>query len=298
MNDAVEALEARLAVLESELSALRGGNATDRGSPAVPRPSADASPAGGVPTSDRRGVVKLLAASAVGAVAGGALYARPAAAADGDAVLQGDTNEASTATILHATDESALVPASDNGYGLVSDGSAGNALFVAAGDPPVGGPANAGTLWVDGDGNWWASTATDPVDGQWRMLAGQTSTGALHLLAAPRRVYDSRPGEPPAIEPKAPLEPNLARTIDVTGNSSGVPTVARGALITLTITGPVAPGYATVWPSGAWPGTSNINFFTGENVANTTVVGLSGATFQLLASVATNVVIDVVGVYV
>ena len=139
---------------------------------------------------------------------------------------------------------------------------------------------------------------SDGTDGKWRKLAGPDTAGALHLLASPKRVYDSRPGEPPAIDPKSPLTPNVARTIDPKANSSGVPAQARGVLVTLTVPSLAAGGFATVWPSGAWPGTSNINFGPNQTIATTTVVGLGpGATFLVQSNVATNVLIDIVGYY-
>jgi len=291
-------LEARVQALEAELEAIRGVKRPSGGSVVAAREEAKPASVAGPPVSDRRGVVKLLAAGAVGAVATTALRAQPVAAADGQAVVQGSTNNAQTTTILRASDDTALMLGSDAGYGLESDGVAGNALFDAGGDAPLGSQAFAGTLWVDRDGNWWASTKSDIDDGQWRKLAGQGTAGALHLLSSPKRVYDSRPGEPPAIEPKSPLAPNTARTIDPKGNSSGVPGSARGVLITMTIPALGAGGFATVWPSGAWPGTSNINFSPNQNIATTTVVGLgAGGTFLVQSNVATNVIIDIVGYY-
>jgi hypothetical protein len=290
-------LAARVEALEAELEAIKGAPRSSGRSARVAgeEPQEEAS---AEPVSDRRGVVKLLAATAVGAVAATALRAQPAAAADGEPILQGQVNTGGTATILNATDDTALVVGSSSGYGIEADGAAGNALFDAAGDSPLGNEAFAGTLWVDRDGNWWASTRSDIDDGQWRKLAGQGTSGSLHLLASPKRVYDSRPGEPPAIEPKSPLSPNTARTIDPKGNSSGVPAEARGVLVTLTIPSLAAGGFATVWPSGAWPGTSNINFGPNQNIATTTVVGVApGATFLVQANVATNVIIDIVGYY-
>jgi hypothetical protein len=292
-----DVLTARVEALEAELAAIRGTPRPDRRPAAVlPAPEPEqVSP----PVSDRRGVVKLLAASAVGAVAGAALHGQQAAADDGDNVVQGSTNNAQTATILTASDDTALVLGADAGYGLESDGTAGNALFNAGGGSPVGSQAFAGTLWVDEAGNWWASTKSDINDGQWRKLAGQGTAGSLHLLSSPKRVYDSRPGEQPtAVGPKAPLPPNSARSIDPTGNSSGVPPEARGVLITLTIAAPTAGGFATAWPSGPWPGTSNINFNANQNIATTTVVGLGpGPTFLVLANVMTHFLVDIVGYY-
>jgi hypothetical protein len=249
------------------------------------------------PVADRRGVVKLLAATAVGAAAG-ALPSRSVAAADGDPVLLGNENFAIGETRIICSQNNALLVGSGNGYGLVADGLWGNAVFFAAGDAPTGFGGDAGALWVDGEGNWWAATASNATDGQWRKLAGPGTSGSLHLLGAPKRVYDSRPGLDPPIEPKAPLAPGAARTIDSTANSSGVPREARGALITLTVTGTGGAGFASAWPTGAWPGTSSINFSSANaSVATTTVVGLASGTFQILASTSTDVLIDVIGYY-
>jgi hypothetical protein len=280
---------ARIDALEAEVRVLRK---------TVPRtpPADETAPSSRV--ADRRGVVKLLAASAVGAVTGVALPGRSVAADDGDPVLLGNENFATGETRIISSGATALVAGSGNGYGLLADGLRGNAWFFASGGAPTGFAGDAGALWVDGDGNWWAATASSADDGQWRKLAGPGTSGSLHLLPAPIRVYDSRPGLPPTIEPKAPLAPNGARTIDTTGNSSGVPPAARGALITLTVTGTGGAGFASVWPSGAWPGTSSVNFTEGgATVATTTVAGLSSATFQILASTTTDVLIDVIGYY-
>jgi hypothetical protein len=283
VNDVVQALEARIDKLESELSTLR--RAGDARSSTVP-------------VSDRRHVVKLLAATAVGAVAGTAMKAGTAVAADGGPLVLGEPNTAETRTGLFCATDHALIVESGDGYGMIVDGTFGNQWFFASGGSPIGQPGDMGALWVDEAGQWWAATVTGG-DGGWRMLAGPNSAGTLHLLPSPKRVYDSRPGEPPAIDPKSPLAPNLARTIDPTANSSGVPVQARGVLVTLTIVAPAAPGFATIWPDGQWPGSSNINFAAGQNIAVSTVVGLAdGAFFQVLANVATDVIVDVVGYFI
>ena len=45
----------------------------------------------------------------------------------------------------------------------------------------------------DADGNLWFCVA-DGTPGTWRQLSGAATSGQLHVLAGPVRVYDSRPG--------------------------------------------------------------------------------------------------------
>jgi hypothetical protein len=139
---------------------------------------------------------------------------------------------------------------------------------------------------------------TSNTDGLWRKIAGPTSAGQLHILPAPVRVYDSRPNLPPLIGIKQPTVGNTPRQIDTTLNGSGVPTSATAVLITLTVTGPTKPGFATVWPSGVWPGTSNINFAAGQSIATTTVSGCGVlGTIMVQSNTATDFLVDVIGYY-
>jgi hypothetical protein len=279
---------ARIAALESELTSLKSMVAGETG----------AAPS----TSDRRGMIKLVAATAVGAVTGAALLsAQPAAAADSDNLKLGEINDATSPTLLTTVGNSALVLNGDGGYGIECDGGVANALFNGTGEDPITMALGAtlGTLYVDGAGDWWVATVTDPSDPAWRKLAGPQSAGQLHLLDAPVRVYDSRPGlAPETVGPKAPTDANVQRTIDTRQNSSGVPTTANAVLINLTIAGPQGGGYASVWPSGPFPGTSNINFTPGQNIATSAVVGCGpGASIQVMSNTITDFLIDVSGYY-
>ncbi len=281
-----ERIETRFAGLEAEIATLKAMVATD----------AD----GGLQTSDRRGVVRLLAASAVGVVTGAAIFnAQPAAAAQGDAVLAGVANTSTNATQLTASNESALIANGQGGVGIVADGGFGNALFIASGAAPSGTQGLRGLLFVDAAGDWWAATADSATDAGWRRLAGPNTAGQLQILASPVRVYDSRPGlAPSAVGPKVPTVTNAVRVLDTTANASGVPANARAVLINLTITGPQAPGFASAWASGVFPGTSSINFAAGQSIATTTVVGCGpAATIQVLANTATDFLVDVIGFY-
>jgi hypothetical protein len=69
----------------------------------------------------------------------------------------------------------------------------------------------------------------------------------------------------------------------------------------VTVAAPAKPGYLTVYPAGsARPVTSNVNFVTGQTVANTVVVpvGSGGRVeFANLSPGALHLIVDVVGVY-
>jgi hypothetical protein len=253
-----------------------------------------------LPVANRRHLLRLIGAGVVGAIAASTRSASPVAAADNAPVLQGVVNTGAQATTITSTANTALVVDGQDGFGIDADGWFGNARFVASGEAPVGQPAWAGTLWVDGQGNWWAATTSSDVNGQWRKLAGPSAAGSLHMLAAPVRVYDSRPGERPvSVGPKQPLVASAPRQIDVTQNASGVHPQSRAALVTVTVTATASPGFLTAWPSGPWPGTSTVNFTQGgQTIATTTVVGLSAATFLAEASTTADVIIDVVGYYI
>ncbi|MEY2400514.1 MAG: hypothetical protein QOJ08_625 [Ilumatobacteraceae bacterium] len=280
-------IDARIAALENEISRLKVALAG----------KSDVEPS----RSDRRGMIKLLAASAVGAVTGAAiLNAQPAAALDGDAFTLGEINEATSPTLLNTSDASALVLDSSGGYGVEANGFLANALFIGTGESPValGLGGEIGALYVDGAGDWWGCATTEATNAVWRKLAGPDTAGQLHILPAPVRVYDSRSGQQPPIGPKSQTVPNEARTIDTTQNLSGVPTNANAVLITLTITGPQVAGFATAWPSGDWPGTSNVNFAARQDIAATAIVGCGfGGTIQVLSNAPTDFLVDVSGYY-
>ena len=140
--------------------------------------------------------------------------------------------------------------------------------------------------------------------GRWRRLAGPDTAGALTVLPAPIRVYDSRPGQPPlAIGPKAPLLKDIDRAVNCTLATSGVPADATAVLLNVTIVSPSASGFVSVRASGvAYSGTSNLNFAAGQVIANsvTSACG-AGATVALRlggpVGLVGNAIVDVVGYY-
>src|SRR6516225_6883646 len=71
------------------------------------------------------------------------------------------------------------------------------------------------------------------------------------------------------------------------------------ANVPVTIINPRAAGYVSAWPSGAWPGTSQLNF----NRSNTLLSNLvfvevaSDGTFQVMSSTDVDVVIDLAAAF-
>ena len=82
----------------------------------------------------------------------------------------------------------------------------------------------------------------------------------------------------------------------ISGVVAGVPTNAVGLVGNLTVTQEDTFGFATLWPSGAWPGTANINFNANVDLSNAFNVGGSGSgSVSVAATATTHVVIDVAG---
>jgi hypothetical protein len=84
--------------------------------------------------------------------------------------------------------------------------------------------------------------------------------------------------------------------VDV-GGHAGIPGDATSALVNITISGPLADGYATVYPCGSpRPTTSNINFRAGQTVANTVLATLgSGGKLCIYTSAEADIIVDVNG---
>jgi len=84
------------------------------------------------------------------------------------------------------------------------------------------------------------------------------------------------------------------------GGAFGVPADASAVVLNVTVVAPAGPGgYVAVWPAGSgWPGHSNLNFASGQVVANavTTKLGAGGAVaIQAQPGTCPNVVVDVTG---
>jgi hypothetical protein len=97
------------------------------------------------------------------------------------------------------------------------------------------------------------------------------------------------------------LSPGQTREFAVAGRC-GVPADARAVVLNVTAVLPGAPGYFSLFPSGASPSTSTINFTAGAVRANSTTIGLGASgNVSLLyvptANAGAHAVLDVSGYY-
>lgn len=156
-----------------------------------------------------------------------------------------------------------------------------------------------------GTSTWWVCVeeAAGSTPARFVRVAAPGSAGAFETLASPIRVYDSRPGAPPATGPKSPLVGPTERAVSCETNTGGlVPADAQAVVVNLTIANPSDAGWAAVFPDGAtWGGTSNINFAAGQAIANSATVGCGPSAGIRVrvgeAGVSADVIVDVMGFY-
>ena len=89
----------------------------------------------------------------------------------------------------------------------------------------------------------------------------------------PARLFDTRPGEPAGAVTVAKQAVNGGTVLEVqlTGNA-GIPTSGVGSVtLNVTVDQPTANGYITVYPCGTRPLASNLNYTTGQTIANTVI---------------------------
>jgi hypothetical protein len=141
------------------------------------------------------------------------------------------------------------------------------------------------------------------VDVEGYIPASSSSSGSLYNPISPLRICDTRSGNPSGLsgieaqcnskEPKGGSSFN----IDVAGIAN-IASNATAVTLTLTAVQPQSSGYLSVYPSGSFPGTSNLNFAAATTVANSLTVPLSSTGgIEIYASATTNVLVDVSGYY-
>jgi hypothetical protein len=158
----------------------------------------------------------------------------------------------------------------------------------------------AGDVVTDVGGNVWLCVAAG-TPGTWRKVAGPGTAGSLHLLAAPVRAYDSRPGTSPTVGPKTKLSGNTSRSLSVRANSTGVPAEATAVSVTLLlVNASTSGGNLTLWAGNASRPSANAMVWGGNagRFASTAITRISPTgTVLVAASAPTDLVLDIVGYY-
>ena len=121
--------------------------------------------------------------------------------------------------------------------------------------------------------------------------ASALATEAFHPIT-PTRALDTR-------EAKVPLAPGASRPVAIAG-VGGVPDGAVAVALNVTVVTPATAGFLTIYPTGTpRPVASNLNFVSGQIVANMVLTGLGSGSVDVFngSGTATNIVVDVTGWY-
>jgi hypothetical protein len=123
-----------------------------------------------------------------------------------------------------------------------------------------------------------------------------------YVSVTPFRIVDTRTGATdPATYAGKTLAAATSLTVQVTGvGTVPVPAGSSAAVLNVTVTNPTDAGFLTVFPAGiTMPPVSNLNFSSGETVANLVTVPLSatGGVSIYNSAGSTNVLVDVEGYY-
>ncbi len=127
------------------------------------------------------------------------------------------------------------------------------------------------------------------------------TTAGFTPLAVPQRLVDTRPDGTTidgAEQRAGSLKGGTVREVTVNGRA-GVPGTASTAALNVTVTGPVASGFLTVFPCGSpQPLASNLNFVAGQTVPNFVVAKVgTGGKVCVVGNVATDIIVDVAGYF-
>ncbi|MFI9641177.1 hypothetical protein ACIG87_14125 [Micromonospora sp. NPDC051925] len=144
-----------------------------------------------------------------------------------------------------------------------------------------------------------ALAAVDDSDRPSNLQAEPTSSvvGTYYPMTTPSRILDTRTGNG---TPKGKIGPGRKIDLQVAGRE-GLPAQGIGAVVlNVTVSGPTASSFVTVYPGGeALPTASTINFAKGWLGSNNATVklGVDGKVSVYNRNGETDVVIDVVGFY-
>jgi hypothetical protein len=197
-----------------------------------------------------------------------------------------------TMAVLNVT---SVLPASD---GFVTVYPCDGALPVVSSLNPSPGMARPNNVVtpVAADGTVCLFTSTDvdivvDVTGYVGGAAANTFT-----TATPFRLSDTRASRTELLSgTSGGLHRGETMTIIVAGQR-GIAADARAISANITAVGADGPGFLTVWPCGAFPSTSTVNFPAGSAVANGAQVALSSdGSICVFASTNVHVIVDVNG---
>ncbi len=192
-------------------------------------------------------------------------------------VLNVTASEPTTYSYLTAWPQGAAQPATSN-LNFAPGQTVANRVIV-----PVGGTGGVSILNRFGNVN-----VTVDVDGY---FTDATATGKFFVPTYPIRIKDTR-------STGQRLGQSSTLTLPVSGRFF-VPSTATSIIANVTVTNTSTPSYLTVFPCGAQPATSDVNWSTGQTVPNLALATLSGAgstcIFNRFGTV--DVVVDLVGYF-
>ena len=129
-------------------------------------------------------------------------------------------------------------------------------------------------------------------------LAGAATAAGAFVSVDPARVLDTRTGNG---APQAAVAGNGTVDLQVTGRGGVPATGVAAVVVNVTVTGPSAGGFLTVYPSGTTqPTASNLNFTPGQSIPNLVTVKIgTGGKIKLTnnSTGSTHLIADVAGYY-
>jgi hypothetical protein len=173
--------------------------------------------------------------------------------------------------------------------------TSGNGSWLTVLPASGSGPGSATVSWTENAGVPRTDDAT--IAGK-TFTVTQTGPSADFFTLPPCRLLDTRqPGPSGGV-----IWFGTTRTVLVTGGTCLVPTSATAVALNVTVTTPTAAGNCRLYPGGAVPQVSNINFSAGQTRGNNTIIPISpGGTISVYCSPGTSasvhVILDVDGYF-
>lgn len=112
--------------------------------------------------------------------------------------------------------------------------------------------------------------------------------GGWYNPLTPARLLDTRA--------TGPVGANSSISLPVAGRGGVPASGVQAVVLNVTAVDPTGSGFVTVWPGGARPNASSLNFSAGQTIANLVIVGVNSGSVSLYNETGnTNLVADVVG---